>query len=474
MKKKKIVASLGKNIKDLKTIINFANLGVDVFQLNLSYITLEECHSYIEKIKEASKKTKKVLGIMLDLDGPSIRLDRLKEEKVFLQLKKEIRFYNYSVVCGDTQLSTNYNNLAELVNLDDIITIGYGDVKLKVIDINRDNFLCSVVDEGYIKSNQTIHIEKDNLKLPFISPKDKKNILFAIENNVDFLALSYVRDEQDVLSVVDMLIENGNDHIGILSKIETEESFENLEEILKVSDGVIVARGDLGSNIEVEKLPFYQKEILKMTSNYQKIGLVSTDLLKSMVTEKSPSRGEIVDIYNAVLDKADGLILSEETSVGENPCEVIAITSKILEEAEEHFDYKENLEETFKEGKLDVTSTISYSVVNSALLLNASCILANTISGYTAKKISYFRPRCSILGLSPNKETVSSLTLNYGIIPVLVKKYNNTDEILKECINKYKEIIDYKNNDIVIITGGLPIDSKNTDFMKIEKINEQE
>jgi len=472
MKKTKIVATLGYKTNDLDIIEEMAKNGVDVFRINLTYVDRELCDILIDKIRDVSKKIKKIIGIMLDIDGPSIRIDKLIEEKVYLEIDKEIRIYNYHVVCNNTQISTNYNNLTELVNIDDVLSIGYGDVKLKVTEINEDNFMCRVIDSGFIQSNQPLHVEDSYLKLPFISPNDQENIMYAMEKKIDFLSLSYVRDEQDVLSVVDMLIENNNDHISILSKIETSEAFENLEEILKVSDGVIVARGDLGVNVPIEKLPYYQKEILKMANSYQKIGLVSTDLLKSMITEKSPSRAEVSDIYNAVMDKADGLILSDETVFGNNPIESVSMMNKILSEAEENFDYKLNLEQTFKHGKLDVTSTISYSVVDSGILLNASCILANTMSGYTAKKISYFRPKSPILGLSPVKKSLKSLTLCYGVIPVLVKKFDDTDDIVSECIEKYKEIMDYKIGDIVIITGGLPINAKNTDFMKIEKITE--
>ena len=472
MKKTKIVATLANQSDDIKLIEEMIKNGVDVFRINLTYIDKDTSDSLIKKIREVSKKLKKIVGIMLDIDGPSIRLDKLIEERVYLELLKEVRIYNYHVVCNNTQLSTNFNNLTELVNIGDIINIGYGDVKLKVLEINTDNFLCQVIDSGYIESNQSVHIKESYLKLPFINPIDKENILYAINSKVDFLSLSYVRDEQDVLSVIDLLIENNNDHISIISKIETSDAFDNLESIVKVSDGVIVARGDLGINTSLEKLPYYQKEILKMANTYEKIGLVSTDLLKSMIREKTPSRAEVLDIYNTVIDKADGLILTDETSFGNYPIESVIMLNKILVEAENNFDYKSNLDQTFKKGKLDVTSTIAYSVVDSDINLSANCILANTMSGYTAKKISYFRPYSPILGLSPNLKTLNSLTLNYGVIPVLVKKYDDTDEIISECINKYKEIIDYKIGDIVIITGGLPINTKNTDFMKIEKITD--
>ncbi|MBQ8892128.1 MAG: pyruvate kinase [Bacilli bacterium] len=470
MKKTKIIGTIGDKNNDVKTLEEMINLGVDVFRINLSYIDLDLCDTLIKNIRLASKNVKKIVGIMLDLDGPSIRIDKLIENEAYLELGDTIRIYNYHVVCNNTQISTNCNNLVELVNKSDIIIIGHGDVKLKVEEINSDNFVCEVVDAGFIKSNQVVHIKSSYMDLSFISSKDKESIMYAIKQDVDFLALSYVRDEQDVLSVIDMLIENENDHIGIISKIETEDAFLNIDEILKVSDGVMVSRGDLGINTEIEKLPYLQKEILKKANSYQKIGLVSTNFLKSMVKEKIPSRGEVTDIYNAVFDKADGLVLTDETTIGEHSLESITLMSKILSEAELHFDYKENLEDTLKHGKLDVTSTISYSVVDSGILLNASCILANTISGYTARKISYFRPMSPILGLSPDKKTLRSLTLNYGVTPVLIKKYDDSESIVTECVNKYKEITDYKIGDIVIITGGLPISTKNTDFMKIEKI----
>lgn len=469
MKKTKMVVSLGPSTNDFNKILELASMGVDAFRINLSYASYDECDDLIKKIRDVSIKLNKIIGIMLDIPGPCIRIDSLKEDNVYLERDKEIRVYNYHVVSNNTQLSTNCDNLSNYVNIDDIIYIADGEVSLKVIAINKDNFRCKVITEGIIKSNQTLTISNFTNKLPFISKTDKENILYAIKQNVDFLALSYVRDEQDILSVIDLLIENNNEHMSLIAKIETEEAFLNLEEILKVSDGVMVARGDLGINCNISKLPFYQKEILKLANNNQKIGLVATDFLKSMVDSSVASRAEISDIYNAVLDKCDGLILCDETTIGNNPIKCVEVMTKVIEEAEINFPYQKNLEETFKQGKQDITSTIAYSVVDSSILLNTNCILANTMSGYTARKISYFRPSSPILGLSPNKNTVRSLTLNYGIIPVLVKKYDETDQIITECINKYKEIMNYKIGDVVIITGGLPLNN-NTDFMKIEKI----
>ena len=474
MKKTKIVASLGPK-SNTKEIINELILsGVDVFRINTSHATYKEMDDLIQKIRECEDKLQRTIGIMLDTDGPSIRLDKLNEGEVYLKKDSKVKFYNYHVVCNNTQLSTNYDNLIELVELNDIITLSDGKIILKIIEIHDDNFICQVLEEGIIKSNQTLHIENILPKMDFINSHDRETILYAIEKEVDFLALSHVRDEQDVLSVVDMLIEEDNDTISLISKIENEFAFTNLEEILKVSDGVMVARGDLGQEISIEKVGTYQKIILEKANEYQKVGIVATDLLRTMCAEPFPSRAEVLDIYNTILDKTDALVLCNETTVGNYPVLSVQTLSKIINEAENNFPYLENLEDTFKQGRQDVTSMISYSVVNSSILLKAKGILANTMSGYTARKISHFRPKCLILGLSPNKQTVRSLTLNYGVYPVLVKKYDDTDKIINECIKRYKEMMHYEEDDIVIITGGLPSNNKNTDFMKIEKIDKED
>lgn len=472
MKKTKIVATLGPSSSSLEMIEEMIIKGVDVFRINMSHTKLDVCLDLIKKIRRSEKKLNKIIGIMLDTEGPSIRLDKLKEEEVSLSLEKEIRFYNYHVVCNNTQLSTNYDNLTNLVELHDEIILADGKCVLEVIDINDDNFLCEVKKEGIIKSNQTVHIKNGSSKLPFISKTDYDNIMFAINNNVDFLALSYVRDEQDILEVIDLLIENSNDHTNIIAKIENEKAYDNLDEILKVVDGIMVARGDLGIEIPLEKLPFYQKKILEKANEYQKLGLVATDLLKSMVLDENPSRAEVADIYNAVFDKCDALVLGEETTIGNYPVDCIEVINKVILEAESDFSYKENLEDTFKIVNQDITSTIAYSVVNSDLILNANGILVNTISGYTARKISYFKPKSVIFTMSPKINTLRSLTLNYGVFPCLVNNFHDTDTIIKESIQNYLEKFNGKKGDTIIITGGMPIDSASTDFMKIEKIND--
>ena len=470
MKKTKVIITAGPSSSDINVLRSLVESGADVIRINLSHADKAFCDDIIKKVRLLEEELGKPIGIMLDTDGPSVRLDRFKEEVVTVEKDREVKLYRYPVICNNTQFSVNYEDIIKELDIGDIILIGDGLVEFKVVDITNDYALLSTVIGGEIRSNQTLHVSGKTFKMPFISPQDAKGILYGIKNNVDFIALSYVRDEQDVLEVADMLIENEDNHINIIAKIENESAIEYLDDILKVSDGVMVARGDLGIELSMEKLPYYQKTILKKAKEYEKTAIVATDFLHSMEENARPARSEVSDIYNAVMDECDAIMLSGETTIGNYPIEVTQTLSKVIESAEEDFDYQDNLLETFRNTKNDITSNIAYSVVDSSIRLKASSIITNTNSGYTALKISYFRPNCPILALSPNIDTTRLLTINYGIIPVLTDECKSTDTIFNMCTKKAIKLFDYKGGEIVIITGGFPISNKNTNFMKIEVI----
>lgn len=471
MKKTKVIATIGPVSNNKETLIEMVNNGCDVIRINLSHADKEYCDKTISLIREVEKELNKPIGIMLDTNGPSVRLDEIKEEKVFLTKDREIKLYNFPVLCNNTQISINYCDIVNDLVVGDILLLSDGMVELEVIDLFNDYVLCKIIKEGYIYSRQTVHLKDKSFNIPFMNEEDKESILYGINNDVDFIALSYVRDEQDVLMVVDMLIENENDHTGIIAKIENANALNNLEEILKVSDGVMVARGDLGIELSLERLPYFQKTILSKACEYEKIGIVATDLLMSMENNSMPSRAEVSDIYNAVMDKCDAVMLSGETTVGNYPVESVKTMVRVIESAEEDFNYLDNLQETIRDSKQDITSTIAYSVVDSSIRLRTSAIIANTNSGYTAKKISHFRPNCPILGLSPSNNTIRSLTLVYGVTPILTNECQSTDTIVKMCVKVSKKELSLLENDLVIVTGGFPISNKNTNFMKIEVID---
>lgn len=472
MKKTKIIATIGPNSNNKETIREMVLSGCDVIRINLSHASSKFCDDVIDLVREIERELNKPIGIMLDTNGPSVRLDEIKEEKVFLKKDREIKLYSYPVLCNNTQISVNYGEIVSDLEIGNVLLLNDGTVSIEVIDIFEDYVLCKIIDEGYIYSRQSVHLKNGSFNIPFMNKPDYDSILYGIKKNIDFLALSYVRDEQDVLMVVDMLIENGNSHMAIISKIETANAVNNIEEILKVSDGVMVARGDLGIELSLERLPYFQKTILNHAREQEKISIVATDLLESMENNDQPSRAEVSDIYNAVMDKCDAVMLSGETTTGNYPIEAVKTMTRVIESAEEDFDYLDNLNMTLRDIKQDITSSIAYSVVDSSLRLSTSAIIANTNSGYTARKISHFRPMCPVLGLSPSIETIRLLTLVYGIIPVQTNECQSTDTIVKMCVKVAKKTLNLVDNDIVIVTGGFPISNKNTNFMKIEVINQ--
>lgn len=470
MKKTKIIATVGPASFNYDTVYNMVVNGADVIRINLSHADFKFCDKTIKLVREIEKKLDQPIGIMLDLCGPSVRIDKFIEGTASLEKGKEVKLYNYPVICNNTQFSVDYPDYVKYVDIGDEILLCDGKVVLEVIGKENDYLLLKVIEEGTIRTHETIYLRNKSIPMPFINEKDHQAILYAIKKNIDFLALSYVRDEQDVLSVVDMLIERDNNHVAIISKIENMSAINNLEEIVKVSDGVMVARGDLAVEVSLEKLPTLSKTILQKTREYEKVGIVATDFLLSMEESTRPARSEVTDIYNAVMDKCDAILLSGETTVGKHPAVAVDTLTKILMSAEEDFDYETNQKEVFQNSLNDITSNIAFSVVNAAKNLNARCIITNTNSGYTAIKISHIKCSCPVVAFSPNVDTLRLLTLNYGVIPKKSVECKSTDTIVKMCLKKARNDFDFSDGDIVIITGGFPINTKNTNFMKIEVI----
>ena len=360
MKKTKIIGTIGPNSFDLNIMREMLNNGMDVVRINMSHGSFSFCDKVIKMVRELEEELNRPIGMMLDLDGPSVRLDKFIEGSVNLEEGKEIKLYNYPVICNNTQFSVNYENISHELDSGDIILLSDGKVVLEVIESLNDYALLKVISGGEIKSNQTIYVKNKKLKMPFISDKDRENILYAIKKNVDFLALSYVRDEQDVLEVADILIENDNNHVNLIAKIENSSALDNLDEIIKISDGVMVARGDLAIEVSFEKMPYFQKTILTKAKEYEKVGIVATDFLMSMEENPRPSRSEISDIYNAVMDGCDAILLSGETTIGKYPVLAVDTLSKVILSAEEDYNYDDNLIDIYENKLDDITSNIAY------------------------------------------------------------------------------------------------------------------
>lgn len=468
MNNTKIVATIGPASSDIETIKQLFCAGMDVIRINMSYADHDFCLDIIKKVEKINKEYSKKIAIMLDTAGPEVQVGKFENGQAFLTKGDKIRIYTNDVLGDKTKFSVNYENLVEDVKINDIIKINDGKISLEIIDKGTNYILCTVINEGVISDNNGLNIPGRKLNIPFLSKKDKEDIEFACTHKIDFLALSYVSSFDDIALVNDMLIEHGNDHLEVISKIENEAGYENIDEIIKLSDGIMVARGDLGVEVPIERVPLIQKSIISKCHQTGKISIVSTEFLSSMKEELMPTRAEVSDVANAVLDGADVVLLSGETTIGKHPVETLQIMEKIISVTEAGMPNTSSLN---REEEQDVTGFVSYSVALCANKLGCKAIVTPTMSGYTAKKLSSFRPKCPIISLSPDEGVVKSLTLHYGVHPVIIPKVKEFDEILdvaKECT---KSLMKVEENDKIVVTGGYPFSKvKHTNFMKIEEL----
>ena len=470
LNKTKVIATIGPSTMEKEQLRRLMENGVDVFRLNMSHASYNFCNDVIAKINELNKELKLSVATMIDLVGPEIRTGKFMNGHAYFRKGDKIRIYMDDVIGDSTKFSVDHGDLIKYVDFNSIIKIKDGLMQFEVIDIKIDCLVCEVLTDGLLDDCQTVVIDGVKIELPSLTRKDEDDILYAHKVNADFLALSYVASQEEVLAVNDILIGLKNDHMGIISKIESEEALENIDEIIRVSDGIMVARGDLGVAIPLERIPGVQKKIIHKCHEAGIVSIVATELLSSMESAARPTRAEVSDVANAVLDGADAVMLSGETTIGKFPVETLNMMEKIINSAEKDIDYLE-MSEKFVDKHNDITSVIAQNVCLSANKLNCSCIIAPTMSGYTARKMSRFRPPCPIIAVSPNVDTVKSLQLHFGVNPVLIDELSSLDKIIAESKKIVFKLISTNPGDKIIITGGYPFsDIKSTNFMKIEEL----
>ena len=434
----------------------------------MSHAYYDECMNRINIVRKLNEEMNSNIGILVDTKGPELRTGDFENGMITLN-KDDIVYVTSKEVLGTNDLFTiRYQNLEKDLQKGSIILLNNGLVKLTVLEVEKEKLKCIVENTGSIKNKRSVNLPGIKLSIPFLSEKDINDINFAIDNDADYIALSFVSNKDDVLEVRNILTERGNTHIQLISKIENQMAVNDIEEILKVSDGIMVARGDLGVEVPMEKLPSIQKRLVNLANKYGKICIVATEMLASMEFSPRPTRAEVSDVANAILDGTDAIMLSGETASGDFPVETVSIMSKIAIETEKSFKASRI---NYNDEDLPITKVIASSVVDAAEKLNCKNIVAATTSGYTAKVISKYRPNCIILATSQNIDTVRSLSLNYGIYPILVPQFDNTDDIVKNAVEVSKEFNSLQKNDKIIITGGFHNNNtKHTNFMKIENI----
>lgn len=470
MNKTNIIVTIGpaSNTKEMikQLIIN----GASVFRINLNYADHSFCEDVINKIRDVDNELGTISAVMLDTVGPDIKTGKFVGGKAYFQEGVKIRIYNSMLIGDETKIFIDYAYLIEDIKCNTIIKINNGKVSLNVLDKGPDYLLCEVLTGGEVIDNSSVHIKED-LKIPFLSKKDREDIIFADKMNVDFLALSLVSSSEDVLDVNDLLIELGNDHISIISKIEKESAVNDIDDIIRVSDGVMLTRGDLGVSIPIERIPGIQKMVISKCHVASKISIIATEVLSSMEKSLVPTRAEVSDIANAVLDGCDAIMLSLETMKGKYPIEALEIMRKIIITTELDIDYIDLLGRAMRTENVDITGSLAYSVAELATRLGCKGIVAPTITGYTAKKMSRFRPSCSIIAVSPDVNTVKSLKLHFGVYPVLIKELKSLDSTLDKSREIALKYLDLVEGDNIVVTGGYPFSkTKHTNFIKIEEI----
>ncbi len=467
MRKTKIMATIGpasQSIEILKDMMPYIN----IVRLNMTHSTHEFCDDIIEKVEKLNKKLNTNVSILLDLKGPDVTVGPIKNNRAYLKDNDLIRIYEHQILGDETKFSTNYINFVEEVYIGSIIKINDGLIELEVVKKEKDCLICQVKHGGNIEPNKTINVQGIRLDMPSLTKKDIDDIKYACQKKVDFLAISFVSCGEDVLTVNDILIKEDNEHTALIAKIEDELGVDNLDEIIEVSDGIMVARGDLGVNVLMEKIPGIQKNIIRKCHEIGKPSIVATELMASMEQNLRPTRAEVSDVANAILDGADCVMLSGETTIGNNPNLTVQTMDKIILSAESDIKRDELVNSIVNQERESITTNIAKSVVNMANNLKCQAIITPTITGYTAKKISRFRPSCPILAISPDKGVVKNLNLYFGVYAYYNNEITSFDKMSK--VSKELALSKIEKGKI-IMTGGYPFkEASNTNFIHIEEI----
>ena len=470
MKKTKIICSIGPASSSVETMSEMVKAGMNVARINFSHATLEEKINVVETVKKVRKLTNKNVAILYDTKGPEFRNGMLENGEINLAEGNTIRIVKENVLGNSERISVNHPTAIDSLKIGDTILLENGLMKIEVISEDTDGGVtCKIINGGILGNKKSLSVPGVHLDIPFISEQDKEDIIYACNNDADFLALSFVSTKDDVLEVKEILKEQNRTDLKIISKIESTTGIENLDEIIEVSDGIMVARGDLGVEVAMEELPFLEKMMIQKCREQGKVCVVATEMLESMKKSARPTRAEVSDVAYAVMSGADAVMLSGETTTGKFPIETVKHMASICENAESH--YETSISFDYKK-QIGITQTIANSVVASANMLNAKLIVAATMSGFTARKISNLKPNCPILAACPDEKVCRSLALNYGVYTIVVPVLNTTDEVLEQATKKAKEFMPMEKKDVLVLTGGFPNTGikKTTNLMKIEEV----
>lgn len=470
IRKTKIVCTMGPNLFEKHLIAPLMKAGMNVARFNFSHGTYETHQHYYDEVCRIRDELGLPIATMLDTKGPEIRVRSFKNGRVTLQNGQLFTLTTDEVEGDEERVSITYKELPQDIAVGSSILIDDGLIGMQVERIDGADIVCRVLNGGVVSNNKGVNIPNAHLSVPFISEKDHQDILFAIKNGYDFIAASFTRCADDIMQIRHILQENNCHTINIIAKIENMEGVENIDEILRVVDGVMVARGDLGVEVPLEDVPSLQKKLIQRGIAAGKPVITATQMLDSMIKNPRPTRAEATDVANAIYDGTSAIMLSGESAVGAYPVEAVETMVRIALRAEADMDYIRRFSRDTS-ASTDVTNAISHATVTSAHDLNASAIITVTKSGSTARILSRYRPACVIVGCTTEKHVWRQLALSWGTVPLMIAEESNTDDLFEHAVDAAVQNGLVHDGELVVLTAGVPLGiSGTTNLMKVHVV----
>ena len=457
MRRTKIICTIGPSSQDEDMLRKIILAGMNVARFNFSHGDYEEHGLKLERTRKISRELNLPVAVLLDTRGPEIRLRDFAEGKVELKAGQKFTLTTEEIMGTAERATITYKNLPQDVKPGDSILLDDGLIGLKVEEVQGDTeIVCTVMNDGPISNHKGVNVPGVKLNLPFIDEKDHADIVYACEKGFDFIAASFVRSKEDVLQIREILKEH-NSKIQIISKIESLQGIQNLEEIIEVSDGIMVARGDMGVEIPMEEVPIIQKRIIKLTTAAGKNVITATQMLDSMIKNPRPTRAEVTDVANAIYDGTSAIMLSGESAAGAYPVEAVKTMARIAERAEKDIDYISRFSRRNDDVKEDVTTAISHACCTTAIDLEAAAIITVTMSGFTASMVARYQPACPVIGCTVDKKVFRQLGLVWGVQPLLINREDSAEKLFDSAVEASKKAGFVQTGDRVVLTAGVPL-----------------
>ena len=471
MRKTKIICTMGPATDNIEVLRAMARAGMNVARFNFSHGSHEEHKQRIDRVKAVREEYNLPIALLLDTKGPEIRTGDMQDGKIFLKKGEQIRLTPRACLGTPSKISITYPDLYQDVQAGTSILIDDGLIELRVEQTQEQDILCRVLNDGAVSNHKGINVPDVHLSIPYLSDKDKADIQFGIEQGVDFVAASFVCTADDVQQLRMLLDENGGAHINIIAKIENQQGVENIDGIVSLADGVMIARGDMGVEIPAEDVPPIQKMLIKKVASAGKQVITATQMLDSMMKNPRPTRAEVTDVANAIYDGTGAIMLSGETAAGLYPVEAVTMMARIAERTENDIDYRKRFFVRTRKANPDITDAICHATCTTAYDLNARDIVTVTKSGRSARMVARYRPSCGIIGCTPTKKVWYQLNLAWGVTPVLLSETDDVFDLFDSALETAKNQGLMQSGDLAVITSGVPIGvSGTTNMIRVQVV----